>query len=426
MRKYIIEKDHFHVKRITNLLILSILPVGLICLAFIMDSPQNILRGLYNIIIAPDILLTDYIEVGGIGAAFLNAGILSLISIIILHIFKLKVNGMLIAATYTITGFAFIGKNIVNIWPIYLGGYLYSKYKKTHLKSIILILMFGTSLSPVISEIALGLNLSKVISIPLGITVGILIGFIITPLSSSMVRFHDGYNLYNIGFTGGMIGTLIASILRSFGIFIKTQSILSNNYSMFLRNILIVLFVILIAIGVMLFNRQGLKRYAGIFKYTGRIVTDFTILEGYGITYINMGIMGLICILYVIISGGTFNGPIIAGILTVVGFSAFGNHPMNSIPILIGVYLASSINVLDKSSTTVIISALFGTTIAPLAGAYGWLLGIIAGFLHLSVVTNVIQLHGGINLYNNGLAGGIVAAILAPLAEAFNKEVYRK
>jgi hypothetical protein len=68
-----------------------------------------------------------------------------------------------------------------------------------------------------------------------------------------------------------------------------------------------------------------------------------------------------------------------------------------------------------------LISALFGTTIAPIAGQYGPLVGIVAGILHLTVVTNIGVVHGGINLYNNGFSGGMVAGFMLPIIDAFKK-----
>lgn len=406
----------FHLGTKSNFIILSIFPLCLLIIAFFIDSPQNIINGLHKIIVSPDILLTDYLAVGGIGAAFVNTALLTLVGIYMLYILKLKINGTLIAAIFSISGFAFIGKNILNVWPIYLGGFIYSKYENIHMKSIILALMFATALAPVVSEIAFGLDLDLKISIPLGILVGIMIGFVITPLASHMVRFHDGYNLYNMGFTAGILATLITSILRSFGLIIETQSVLSYEYSNFLRNILIIMFISMIVLGFII-NKKSFKGYINIFKYKGRLVTDFTKLVGYGITYMNMGIMGLICVLYVIVSKGYFNGPVVAGILTVVGFSAFGKHPKNAIPILIGVYVTTILNIWDISSTTVIMAGLFGTTLAPITGTYGFTAGIIAGFLHVAVVMNVVKIHGGLNLYNNGFSGGIVASIMVPIAE---------
>jgi hypothetical protein len=45
--------------------------------------------------------------------------------------------------------------------------------------------------------------------------------------------------------------------------------------------------------------------------------------------------------------------------------------------------------------------------------------GVIAGFLHSSVALNVGIVYGGMNLYNNGFAGGIVAIFLVPVIHSF-------
>jgi hypothetical protein len=69
-----------------------------------------------------------------------------------------------------------------------------------------------------------------------------------------------------------------------------------------------------------------------------------------------------------------------------------------------------------------LIAILFSTTLAPIAGNYGPIIGIIAGMSHMILVTNVGIIHGGINLYNNGFSGGIVAGVLIPIVDAFKKE----
>ena len=55
------------------------------------------------------------------------------------------------------------------------------------------------------------------------------------------------------------------------------------------------------------------------------------------------------------------------------------------------------------------------TTLAPIAGRFGWGWGIVAGFIHSSAAQTVGALHGGLNLYNNGFAAGIVASALTPV-----------
>ena len=108
---------------------------------------------------------------------------------------------------------------------------------------------------------------------------------------------------------------------------------------------------------------------------------------------------------------------VLGGVLTVMGFGAFGKHPRNVIPIFIGVLTLGFFTPYDHTSTTAVLAGLFGTTLAPIAGYFGAVPGILAGFIHMTMVLNVGVLHSGVNLYNNGFSGGFVAAILVPVLE---------
>lgn len=376
--------------------------------------------GFSAILQSPTTLLTDFLLVGGLGATFINAALIGFFNIYLLKKYEMRVNGLLIAALLTVLGFSFIGKNIINVMPIYLGGYLYSRYQRIPTKNILLAMMFSTALSPLVSEITFGGIFDQGFNYLMGIVSGVSIGFIVIPLASHMTRFHDGYNLYNIGFTAGILGMVVTSFLRNFKIDIRPVYLVYDQQHYGIIALFFLLFVYLIAIGYWV-NPNAIKLYRHIFHYKGRTVTDFTSLTGYGMTFMNMGVMGLMGLCFVIAMGGTVNGPIIAALLTMVGFSAFGKHPANCTPIVIGVMLGGLFFNVDFTSTTFLISALFGTTIAPIAGSFGPLIGIIAGILHLTLVTNTGIIHGGINLYNNGFAGGLVAGFLVPIIDAFRK-----
>lgn len=402
--------------------ILLVFPTLFLIFGIIIGLLENrsIVDDLMGIFLSPCTLLTDFLVVGGIGASFINASIIGFLNIHLLKRYEMRVNGLLIAAVLTVLGFSFIGKNILNVMPIYLGGYLYSKYQRIPTKNILLIMMFSTALSPLVSEITFGGIFNEGFSYLMGILSGILIGFIIVPLSSYMMRFHDGYNLYNIGFTAGILGMVVTSFLRSFKIDVNPVYVVYEQNHLGIISLLFALFIYLMAIGFWI-NPQVLKSYKSIFVYKGRTVTDYTSLIGYGLTFFNMGIMGIAGLVFVLLLKGHVNGPVIASLLTVVGFSAFGKHPGNCLPIVAGVMLGGLFFGADFSSTSFIISALFGTTIAPIAGAFGPIIGVIAGILHLTLVTNTGIIHGGINLYNNGFAGGLVAGFLVPIIDAFRK-----
>ncbi len=417
-----VEKD---LGRMNKVKLLMILPLSFLLIgigsSIVSTGFSQLIKGLKDIIFSPTILMTDFLEVGGISSTFVNVAIISFINLLIIHHYKLKINGVLIAAFFTLIGFSFFGKNIYNIIPIYIGGFLYTRYQKISFKEIIVVIMFGTALAPIISEVSFLGIFPLHIGVGIALIVGIFIGFVIVPLSSHMLRFHDGYNIYNIGFTAGIIGTLLTSLFRSFGLTIEPVDIVFRQNQPIIISFLILLFVGLFILGLYI-NKNALREYKYILPYKGKLVTDFTHLVGYGVTFINMSILGFLGLIYVLAVGGIVNGPTIAGITTLFGFGAFGKHPKNCLPIVLGVIVTALFFGYDLSSTGIILAVLFSTTLAPVAGTYGPVIGFIAGILHMILVTNVGVVHGGINLYNNGFSGGIVAGILVPIVDAFRKD----
>ena len=110
--------------------------------------------------------------------------------------------------------------------------------------------------------------------------------------------------------------------------------------------------------------------------------------------------------------GGDVNGATLAGVFTVYAFGALGKHPRNILPIMLGVYLMCIPNIWAHAEPGPLLAALFCTTLAPLAGRFGVWAGIAAGALHLPMVMHVGSLHGFMNLYNNGFAGGLAMLII--------------
>ena len=131
-----------------------------------------------------------------------------------------------------------------------------------------------------------------------------------------------------------------------------------------------------------------------------------------------MALAGMLGMAYILVVGGELNGPVIGAILTVVGFAAFGKHPRNIFPIMLGVFLGSLAKPWNVDDPSILLAALFGTTLAPIAGRFGWHWGVVAGFVHSSAALTVGPVHAGLNLYNNGFAAGIVAAVLVPVITA--------
>lgn len=385
-------------------------------LAFLFDTPLGIVNGMLKILSHPGNLLSDYLVIGGFGAAFFNVGLMTSISILMVKINQVPVSGAVLAAIFTISGFSFFGKNLFNSIPITLGVYLFSLFNKTAFKQQIIMALYGTALGPLVSYITFAFGLPFGKGALFGCSVGIICGFLLPPLASAFVRFHQGFSLYNVGFTAGIIGMLAIGALRFLDWEISNQNIVYTGSSKILIMIFYPLFVLLAALGYFL-NGKTLRGYKGLIKSSGRLASDFVGLFGYGITLFNMAMMGLIAMTYALLVGRQLNGPILGGVLTVVGFGAFGKHPRNVIPILMGVLTLNLFSSFDHTSSTAVLAGLFGTTLAPIAGYFGTIPGVLAGFMHMTMVLNVGALHSGVNLYNNGFAGGFVAAILVPVLE---------
>lgn len=322
--------------RIRYLVFVSLLTIAA---GFLFNGPTEIMEGLGRILTSSSILLTDYMAVGNIGSAFVNSGLLMLISIFIAIRSSTSVSGPLVAAVFTIGGFAFFGKNLYNIWPIMGGVMLFAKYQKEPFGKFILPAFFGTALGPLVSQVSFGFQLAQPAGMVMGILAGVTAGFILPPLANHFIRFHQGYNLYNIGFTSGIVGLLFMSLLRGINLNNPPTAILLEGHMTGLAVYLMILFLSMILYGSLTCKDMG-KGLSHLFAHTGRLVSDFVASDGFPVTLVNMGLLGFITTAYVILTGGTLNGPILGGIFTVVGFGAFGKHVKNVLPVMAGIYLA--------------------------------------------------------------------------------------
>ncbi len=380
-------------------------------------SNVNIFEEIKAIIISPDYLITDYFKVSGIGGAFFNSGLLMFAFICILKLLKINPSGVSIAAIMTIGGFALFGKNIFNVWPIVIGVFLYSIMTNESIKTYLYVAFFGTALAPVTTHLALKNDFSFNW---FGLLFVIFVGFLLPPIASFALTLHRGYNLYNVGFTAGFLGMFLGSILKAYELHPEPRYYWYKGDQILLSIFVYSLFYLILLYGLKL-NNWSFFGYKNVFKYSGKLLTDFVLLENEAITFINVGILGFLGTTYILLVGAPLNGPTIGGIMTLAGFGALGKHPKNVFPVILGTVIGALTNSQSINSAGMVLAVLFGTTLAPIAGEFGIVWGIIAGFLHSALVTNLSFLHLGMNLYNNGFSGGFVAMFLLAIIDAWKK-----
>lgn len=392
--------------------------------AFCVDSPKNIFDGLVSIVKSKDLLITDYIELAGFGATLINVSLVGVCSIALMLVLKVAPNGAIIMALWLASGFSFFGKNIVNVWPVMFGVYLFSRVQKRPFADYALVCLLSTSLAPMVSQTAhfeIFKAYNDVPGILMAASVGVFAGFLLPPVASFSVKVHSGYNLYNIGFAAGLLGMVYASFAGALGIDIAPVFIWGTRYDKEVAVFVTVVSLTLIGLGVFFDGRGSLSKLKKITTHSGRLVTDFYMLYGES-AYINMGVLGIFVCAVLLAMGADLNGPTLGGIFTIMGFGAFGKHIKNITPIMIGSVLSAILNISGTTSASNTLAILFSTCLAPIAGQFGWGWGVVAGFLHVAMIPSIGGLHAGLNLYNNGFGAGFVALILVPVITAFKKD----
>lgn len=386
--------------------------------AFIVSTPAQIWEGMIQIVASRDALITDYFELGGYGAAFFNAGLVTLTGTLVLCKEKVPFTGLSLAALFINAGFAFFGKNLLNIIPILLGTILYAKFHHAKFGRFIYTALFGTCLSPIITEIIYILPFDRWVNFLCAVAVGILIGFVLPPLSMHTASMHMGYNLFNVGFSAGILAFILTCVLQSMGIQPQAVFIWKEGCPLWMVIGIYSYLAVAFLYGWFL-NGWKFRNALRIMRHPGRAVADFVLMDGPGATFMNMACVGMLAVTYILLIGGDLSGPVWGTILTAFGFAAFGAHLKNFTPVLIGVYLSTFVNIFESTTPAIQLAAIFGVGLAPIAGQFGVLAGIVAGALHVAIVTCTNNLYGGLNLYNNGFSCGWVAIIMVPFMEAF-------
>ena len=381
---------------------------------FALDTPENIFRGLTRIVIVEDALITDYVMVAGPGAALVNSALVTAVTICVLYLSRDVLNGMTLVEIGLMSGFSLFGKNLVNIWPILIGSWLYAKVKREPVGSYAGIGLMATALAPIVSYISLDNGWGNPFW---GALVGLVIGFVMPPLARYTYRIQNGMNLYNVGFACGLLAFICVPLMTSLGADPTLHYRWASGYNRLFAVLLGIFCVGLIVAGLFFSGKPIWAAWAGyrrLLLTSGRAPSDYLRMFGPAPVLINMGVNGLIGMAFILLGGGDLNGPTVGGILTIMGFSAFGKHAGNIIPVMAGVFLGSLVMHWQLSDSAVQLACLFCTTLAPVAGYFGWPYGVLAGFLHSSVVLYTSSPVAGMNLYNNGFSGGLVAIVLYP------------
>ncbi len=286
--------------------------------------------------------------------------------------------------------------------------------------------MFTTGLCPIVSEMLLRYPGTEIHhptwqSALLALAVGMGVGLLTPALIGHSPNLHKGFNLYSAAMPAGFIGFFIMAA------FYKTADItppaieatLGEGRPEVAYSFFGIVFGFSIILGFFL-NKFSFRGYLDILTDSGH-KRDYTALFGPGLSIMNFGIYGLFIVGYYTLIGGSFNGVTCGIVFCMACFAFAGANPGNVWPIMAGYFLASLLGANAINAQAIMVGLCYASGLAPIAGVYGSLFGIVAGAAHYTLVTSVPALHGGFCLYNGGFTSVIIAMMMVPQLETFFK-----
>ena len=208
----------------------------------------------------------------------------------------------------------------------------------------------------------------------------------------------------------------------------KKLNHLSESY--FLR--IFFLFISLAFIVAAPFMPDCSTMFTGLWEFmsgTCKISTNYFAQGGFAATFLNMGLVGLICTGLVCLPGAKPNNVTTLGVILTIGFGAWGINPLNMLPTVLGVCLYALVK--KEKLGAVSNAMLYSTGIAPLisdllfrypnveyvgftwAGlALAMFIGVVIGFFLPAGLAHAPNIHKGYDHYSAAVPIGMTAFFL--------------
>ena len=172
--------------------------------------------------------------------------------------------------------------------------------------------------------------------------------------------------------------------------------------------------------------------FSGLWKIasgTCKISTNYFALGGYAATFLNMGLVGLVCTALCFLPGAKPNNVTTLGVLLTIGFGSWGINPLNMAPTVLGVFLFCLVK---KEKLGAMSNAMmYSTGIAPLISdllfrypgteyvGFNWFgivmalfVGLIIGFFLPAGLAHAPNIHKGYDHYSAAVPIGFTAFFL--------------
>jgi len=160
-----------------------------------------------------------------------------------------------------------------------------------------------------------------------------------------------------------------------------------------------------------------------------KVSTNYFALGGYAATFLNMGLVGLLCWGLCLLPSAKAGNATTLGFLLTVGFASWGINPLNVIPTILGVLLYALVK--KEQAGSLVNAMMFSTGIAPLISdlllrypsseylgfnplgiGLALFVGLIIGFFLPAGLAHAPNIHKGYNHYSAAVPVGFTAFFL--------------
>lgn len=136
------------------------------------------------------------------GSAYINMGLLGMIGTAMVLAFGAELNGIVLAAIYSMVAFGCAGKHIKNVLPLMAGCILCVLAARLNMTASMATILFSTCLAPIAGKY--------------GWSGGMIAGFAHVAIVAHAGPLTLGMNLYNNGFASGFVAFFVVPILAEF------------------------------------------------------------------------------------------------------------------------------------------------------------------------------------------------------------------
>ena len=402
--------------------------------AFFMPDRAQMISGFWTILSSPAKISTNYFDLGGYAATFLNMGLVGVVLLVLYVVFKATCNNVSTFAFILTVGFSSWGMNVINILPSMLGVVLYCLVKKE--KMNVNAMIFSTGIAPLLSDLLVRYPNAEVVGFNLPglvvtLIVGVFIGFLIPAGLGHAPQVHKGFDLYSAAVPVCFIAFFLnATLYKTMGIDLPGVTSDLTVASQSTVNIFCAVVFGLCVVGALAMGCKP-KDYVKLLTSKDH-VANISGTMSREVFLMNVGIYGLFILAYYNAIGASFNGVTFGIIFCMLCTCNSGSTPANVWPIMAGYVLfsaafgwlsalAGGTYAMTINAQAIAIGLCFANGLSPVASKYGWFWGIVAGGLHFLLVTSVPNMHGGYCLYNGGFTAAVICVLMIPVLEKFCK-----